>query len=475
MQGAIDTTRLAATVDAATTLGEPLLHVEKSLLSVDAPSALSLLFNAENNEEMRAGLDAPRSLFFWHTPTQWIVGLGASLEHRTHARSLEQANLGAATLRWKENQPGLDDLLIVGGFAFDGERHMPGDFWEGYDASHLWVPELLVVQRADRLEAFTATRIDPRTTYESALARVGTARAALQTWLQTEQPPQLPTPATSTRTLAEPAASAWGELVDTAVRFIRDDALDKVVLARAIDHAQEADIAVEEVVSNLLTTYNTCRVFALRPPSTPRAPTFVGATPECLVRLDAGTIYVDALAGTVSSTTPDQVLLESTKDRHEHQLVIDAISESLDGAAELRIPSTPSVDTLSNVKHLRTSITGTLLRRETIFDLAARLHPTPAICGRPRERARAWIHAHERPLGMERGWYTGAIGWSSFAGDGELDVALRCASIDGNNARLFVGAGIVDGSTGKAELEETRLKSQALAKALMPRSEVSHD
>ena len=468
MQGAIDTTRLAATVDAATKLGEPLLHVEKSEFSVGSYEALALFSSAEDGEAYRETLTSPESLFFWHTPERWIVGLGASLEHHTNARALSRANLGDAVLKWRERQPDLENLLIVGGFAFDGERHEAVDFWEGYNASHIWVPELLVSRSEDRLEAFTATKIDPRATYEDVLARVGASRMALQAWLQgtnTTQEPQ----GSGENTFTEPAANAWGELVDNAVRFMRDDVMDKVVLARAIDHRRDKDIVVEEVIGNLLKTYNTCRVFALRPPATRRTPTFVGATPECLVRLEQGTIYVDALAGTVSSSTPDHVLLESTKDRHEHQLVIDAIRESLDDAASLNIPSSPSVDKLSNVKHLRTSITGTMLRRETIFDLAARLHPTPAICGRPRERAQQWINDHERPLGMQRGWYTGALGWSSFSGDGELDVALRCASLDGDRARLFVGAGIVEGSTGADELEETRLKSQALARALAPR------
>ena len=94
-----------------------------------------------------------------------------------------------------------------------------------------------------------------------------------------------------------------------------------------------------------------------------------------------------------------------------------------------------------------------------LLDLAARLHPTPAVAGTPRAAALAWIDAHES---LDRGWYSGCIGHLDAAGGGELCVALRCALLRGEDAHLFAGAGLVEGSEPEAELRETRLKLRAL-------------
>jgi menaquinone-specific isochorismate synthase len=96
--------------------------------------------------------------------------------------------------------------------------------------------------------------------------------------------------------------------------------------------------------------------------------------------------------------------------------------------------------------------------------LTARLHPTPAVGGAPREAALAWLEAHES---LERGWYAGGIGWLAPNGDGELAVALRSALLRGDEATLFAGAGVVEGSTPAGELAETRLKLRALLSGLM--------
>jgi len=474
MQGAIDTTRLAATVEAAKRLGEPLLHVEEIELPGEASNALEWFARADDPALDRSLLEHPSGLFFWRARERWVLGLGASLDESAHASELADSNLEQVIQRWREQHPSLPDVHVVGGFAFDGSDHREEGYWRGYHAAHVWVPEIMFVGEDSKITAIVTTKIDPGQTYENALTRVGSGRTLLQQWLAADapaiQPPESPTEARP-GAFHEPFADAWGDLVDQAVDTMRESDMDKVVLARPIDYSGSGDIELVGVLAYLIASYPSCRVFAISPPSTKgnaATPVFVGATPECLVRMDRQeTIHVDALAGTIPSDTPDHVLLESSKDRHEHQLVIDAIRESLEDVADLNIPDTPSVDELANVKHLRTSIQGTLKRRATLLGLAARLHPTPAICGKPRALARRWIAAHEQPLGMTRGWYTGAIGWTRLGGDGEWDVALRCASIDGPNARLYVGAGVVEGSTGSAELAETRQKGRALEQALV--------
>ncbi|HHN74154.1 MAG TPA: isochorismate synthase, partial [Acidobacteria bacterium] len=83
--------------------------------------------------------------------------------------------------------------------------------------------------------------------------------------------------------------------------------------------------------------------------------------------------------------------------------------------------------------------------------------------GTPTERATALIDSIER---VPRGWYTGALGWVDARGDGEFRVVLRCGKLEGSEAVLYAGAGIVQGSEPEAEYEETALKLRPLLTAL---------
>jgi len=87
------------------------------------------------------------------------------------------------------------------------------------------------------------------------------------------------------------------------------------------------------------------------------------------------------------------------------------------------------------------------------------MHPTPAVGGEPLRRAAPLIPALE---GLDRGWYSGPVGWTDAAGDGELCVALRCALLHGSVARCYAGNGIVRDSDPASELAETEVKLQAL-------------
>ena len=69
------------------------------------------------------------------------------------------------------------------------------------------------------------------------------------------------------------------------------------------------------------------------------------------------------------------------------------------------------------------------------------LHPTPALGGFPRQAALAWLHENE---GLNRGWYASPVGWVDARGEGEFVVAIRSALVDGPQARLFAGCGIME-------------------------------
>lgn len=249
----------------------------------------------------------------------------------------------------------------------------------------------------------------------------------------------------------------WLEAVATAVDEIRSGALDKVVLAR--DHAvwSRAPFDPRRLLRRLADRFPSCHTFLVDG--------FIGATPELLVRRRGRAAESIVLAGTAApGGEAGQALLESKKDRNEHDLAVGSVREVLDErCVDLRVDPEPWLLKLDNVQHLATRFTGTLREPLTALELAAALHPTAAVGGVPRDTALDTIRRLE---GLDRGRYGGPVGWVDGRGDGEFGVALRCAELSGARARLFAGAGIVSDSLPEAELEETRLKLDAMLRAL---------
>jgi len=184
------------------------------------------------------------------------------------------------------------------------------------------------------------------------------------------------------------------------------------------------------------------------------------------VRRDAAVVSCDALAGSARPEAGGEgasSLLASGKDRREHQLVVSAIASALtELGAVVDMPSEPGVRTLRHVLHLHTPIAATLREPRHLLEVAAALHPTPAVGGTPTRVATDWIATHERA----RGWYASPVGWFDVEGNGELAVAIRSGVIANDRAHLWAGAGIVAGSDPDRELAETDLKLRAMLGAL---------
>ncbi|MBX6769341.1 MAG: chorismate-binding protein, partial [Actinomadura rubrobrunea] len=115
------------------------------------------------------------------------------------------------------------------------------------------------------------------------------------------------------------------------------------------------------------------------------------------------------------------------------------------------------------VLHLASPVRGLLHDERSVLDVVEALHPTPAVCGTPTDRALELIGRLE---GMDRGRYAGPVGWVDARGDGEWGIALRCAQVDGTRARLFAGCGIVADSDPEAELAEAQSKFRVMQYAL---------
>jgi isochorismate synthase len=251
----------------------------------------------------------------------------------------------------------------------------------------------------------------------------------------------------------------WNALVARALAAISSGVLDKVVLARSFDVECNSAIDPGSVLAALEARYPACRSFLLRGSD---GSAFLGATPEVLCRVEGDSLATEAMAGSAAPGGA-AALLGSRKDLREHRWVVDHILRSLSGiAGAVQRKAEPGLRTLANIVHLHTPISARLAPGRGVADLAAALHPTPAVAGVPAEAALRFIAQHEE---LDRGLYAGLIGWVG-ADRAELAVALRCALVRGSRARLFVGAGIVDGSSADREWEETELKAHALLDAL---------
>jgi isochorismate synthase len=284
--------------------------------------------------------------------------------------------------------------------------------------------------------------------------------------------------------LQRASAAEWRDQVVAITDAIGGGACSKIVAARTATIALAGAVRVADLYAALDQRHADCVRVLVQPPG---AGALVAATPERLVRRDGELVWCDALAGTRSLAAPgdaqggatggaggpgprDRIvadasaeLVASQKDRREHALVVDAIRAALADCADVDAPAEPDVRILRHVVHLHTPFRARLGTPRHVLELAARLHPTPAVGGTPREVAIDWIRSREP---VARGWYAAPVGWFDLDGNGELAVAIRSGVLAGNRAYLWAGAGIVAGSDPERELAETELKLRAMLGAL---------
>jgi menaquinone-specific isochorismate synthase len=259
------------------------------------------------------------------------------------------------------------------------------------------------------------------------------------------------------------AEVAWLEAVDSAIKRIDAEELSKVVLARDVIVWAKADLDPWVLAARLARRFPECYTFLIDG--------FVGATPELLIRRRGRDVESLVLAGTVGRGGSDaedasmgNSLMSSAKEVDEHRFTVESVTGVLRDVCEsLEVDPSPSLLKLANVQHLATWVRGRLSEPLTALHLVGMLHPTAAVCGTPPQAAMDAIRTLE---GSDRGRYAGPVGWVDASGDGEFGIALRCAEVQGDRARLFAGAGIVAGSRPESELEETRLKLRAMQGAL---------
>jgi isochorismate synthase len=341
------------------------------------------------------------------------------------------------------------DALAIGGFAYRPDRE-PAGAWSGFPALLFRVPALAVMRKRGRTFLVAAA--------PDAEDLLDLAPSAVR--------------APAARSLVVTSARnplAWTAAIQSAAARLRGGEAEKVVLAREVVAHGDGVVAAGSVVRALRTAYPSCFTYLVTGAD---GTAFAGASPELLVRRVGTDAFAQPMAGSVARGISDaederlaQALTASDKDADEHRLVSKFVVDALRPFASQVAAHGPEVVRFTNIQHLATSVHADLNHpAATALELAAALHPTPAVGGWPREAADKLIDELE---GMERGWYAGAVGWIDGRGDGEFAVALRCGLLWEDGARLYAGVGVMPDSDPARELEETELKFKALLTALV--------
>lgn len=389
-------------------------------------------------------------LVAWSSKDLTLVGVGIAHELRGRGDARWQEIVAAA--RTIEGSGSIRPRLL-GGLSF-----VPGAAdaapWTGFGDAWFALPRWSYIREGDEAHLVLALDADSaRSDFQDELAAFRAAFAS--GFAARPQPPMTALDRGDTegfRAQVRAITDAIARGDHAKIVAARSAVVSLAGEARAADMLAELDARHAETVRLLV-----------RPPA---GGTLIAATPERLVKLDGTRVQCDALAGSsvrIEGGDDGVALLASGKDRREHALVVDAIASALRGlGADVSVPSEPVIRALRQILHLHTPITATLPTPRHVLEVAAALHPTPAMGGTPTRVATQWIAEHEVP----RGWYASPVGWFDLDGNGELAVAIRSGVLAGERAHLWAGAGIVAGSDPDRELAETELKLRAMLGAL---------
>jgi isochorismate synthase len=349
-----------------------------------------------------------------------------------------------------------------GGFAFEAGGGRAGH-WSSLPPALLVLPALSILKMGG--EAVAAVNVvcrsgdDPETLERSSAARLESLRAGSIPLID-------PDLRESLDLLSPVPPEDFVDAVSKATDKIRRGELEKVVLAREVLVRGSAPFRPAVVFDGLRSGFPSCFCFCV---GTAEA-AFVGASPELLVRREGATVSTVAMAGSTRRSADPAVddhlgqrLLQSPKDRAEHEIVARSIERSLEPASVwVAAEVEPALVKVANIQHLATPVRAQLAEPLSVLEVAGLLHPTPAVGGEPWERARDVVHLER----LDRGWYAGPVGWMDSTEDGEFCVALRCALLQGATAHCYAGVGLVADSDPEAELAETEVKLEALLTVL---------
>ncbi|ESA32120.1 isochorismate synthase [Leptolyngbya sp. Heron Island J] len=411
--------------------------------------------------------------FYYSTPQYTLLGLGITIIQQTAGPDRFERMQQFVDV-WKrrilspnQNGPIVQPYFLCGFTFFEQTKGL-------FKPAQVFVPQLQILQRNGQTTASLNYLIDDAVNITRIVDDIRQRLQALETAAEKTINISL---TSFSRALQTPKVirdvGNFQQMVSNVLPTLKSSTLHKIVLADALDVLSANPFNIPKSLKALGIAYSDCCIFSF---SNGKGPVFIGASPERLLSIttsDTGKqLTTDALAGSAdrgNNLKTDQIIAENLisnpKERYEHQVVVEFIAEQL-----TQLGLTPMFDTspailrLANIQHLHTPIQAYLPNHLKPLDLVKRLHPTPAVAGLPRLTANQLLKKTES---FDRGPYASPIGWIDTNGNSEFVVGIRSALINGRQARLFAGAGIVAQSNPRSELAEIKLKLQALLGALV--------
>ncbi|WP_196889404.1 isochorismate synthase [Aureivirga sp. CE67] len=255
-------------------------------------------------------------------------------------------------------------------------------------------------------------------------------------------------------------------LVEKGVSTINQGDFEKVVLSRTVE--KQISDQPFQIFQKLLHNYKHAFVYIWYHP---KVGTWLGATPETLFKVKETKFTTMSLAGTALNDGNSDFSW-GEKEIVEQKIVTDFIIQNLKTAnleeeetyLENMQVSKPFTKEAGNVKHICSLIQGEIKEKKHLGKIIETLHPTPAVCGMPKEISKQFILKEEN---YDRKFYTGFLGELNLNENTDLYVNLRCMEIDNNIAKIYVGGGITDGSVPELEWKETVNKSRTMLKVVL--------
>ncbi|NND63083.1 MAG: isochorismate synthase [Flavobacteriaceae bacterium] len=251
-------------------------------------------------------------------------------------------------------------------------------------------------------------------------------------------------------------------LVFNAVQAIVNGNCSKIVVSRKVT-ISHTSLAIENTIARLFNLYPTAFRFICYHPETGL---WCGASPEVLLKIENNEFYSMSLAGTRPFVQNGSVHW-TTKEKEEQKLVSHSIAEGLQKFTSVLTVSKVKNHIAGKLVHLRTDFKGVFKKgKNNLSEIVKILHPTPAVCGTPRHKAKDFILKNE---GYNREYYTGFIGpVKAESNSCKLFVNLRCMKISDSKIDLFVGGGITHASNPNDEYEETQQKLTTMLQVIGP-------
>ncbi len=447
-------------VSRAKELGRPILVSEVHKMDPVNPLAF---FNA--GKELYCG-----ERFFWKDPTDEIVLVGLGIS--------KQIQSDQATDRFFHVEKEWEDFLknslifntytdiavgpvMFGGFSFDPLKEKT-ELWSKYADSLFHIPKYLLSIIKGQTYLTTNTVCTPHDDLSLFSKIIEERNLILHSIKSSHQ--------NNTASLLETieiSPDQWKESVDEVVKELTNGLLKKVVLARELRLIFDDQVGAENVLNRLYNQQHESFIFAFES----NGDCFIGASPERLVKKSGNEIFSTCLAGSISRGETEQEdrllgekLLNDQKNLIEHRYVVEMIKEALEESCEeLILPDKPQLMKIRDIQHLYTPVIGKCYKDTSLLQLVERLHPTPALGGLPKNAAVEKIRQVEA---LDRGFYAAPLGWVDYQRNGEFAVSIRSGLLQGEEASLFAGCGVVADSEAESEYLETSLKFTPMLRAL---------